>query len=91
MKISTADEFREKAMDLLRSKTPVLVTRRGRVAGIFFPHPETTLPIELKRELFSILSNDVARHLKERNLSEEEVLEDFAAKRKERRGSRRRR
>ena len=40
MKISTVREFRDKTTGLLRSKTPILVTRRGRLAGIFFPRPE---------------------------------------------------
>ena len=53
MRISTVREFRDNATVLLRSKDPILVTRRGKLAGIFFPRPETTLPIELKRELFS--------------------------------------
>ena len=30
-------EFRDKATGLLRSRTPILVTRRGRLAGILFP------------------------------------------------------
>jgi len=44
MKISTVREFRENAAGMLRAKDPILVTRRGRLAGIFFPSPEATLP-----------------------------------------------
>jgi hypothetical protein len=91
MRISTVREFRDKATGLLRSKTPVLVTRRGRLAGIFFPRPESTLPIELKRELYDELSTDIARQLKRRHVTEDEVLEDFQASRKKRRAARRRR
>ena len=90
MRISTTREFRD-TTDLLRSNTPILVTRRGRVAGIFFPRPELTLPIELKRELYGMLSNDVARQLKRRRVSEDDVLKDFEASRKKRRAARRRR
>lgn len=61
MKISTVREFRDNASGLLRSKDPVLVTRRGRLAGVFFPWPEGTMPIELKREVFSVLSGEVRR------------------------------
>ena len=60
MRISTVREFRDRATGLLRSKTPILVTRRGRLAGIFFPRPEMTLPLELKRELYAMLSSDIA-------------------------------
>ena len=91
MRIRTVREFREKATGLLRSRTPILVTRRGRLAGIFFPRPELTLPIELKRELYDMLSSDVARQLKRRRVSEDEVLKEFETLRKKRRAVRRRR
>jgi hypothetical protein len=91
MKISTVREFRDKATGFLRSKDPILVTRRGRLAGIFFPWPEGTLPIELKREVFSVLSDQVRRQVKERNLSEDGIVADFESWRKSRRETRRRR
>lgn len=91
MRISSVREFRDKATGLLRSKTPILVTRHGRLAGIFFPRPEMTLPIELKRELYGMLSSDVARQLKRRGISEDEVLNDFEASRRKPRAARRRR
>jgi hypothetical protein len=91
MKISTVREFRDNATGLLRSKAPILVTRRGKLAGVFFPWPEATLPIEFKKELFSVLSSEVSRQLKKRGLREEVVLEDFESWRKERRETRGRR
>jgi hypothetical protein len=90
MKISTVREFRDNASGMLRAKDPILVTRRGRLAGIFFPRPETTLPVELKREMFGILSGEVARQIRRRGLNEEEILANFAAWRKAKRGSARR-
>ena len=91
MRISTVREFRDKATALLRSKDPILVTRRGRLAGVFFPWPEATLPIELKHELFAMLSTEIARQIKKRGLSEEEVMADFESWKKGRRETRRRR
>jgi hypothetical protein len=91
MRISSVREFRDKATRLLRSRDPILVTRRGRLAGVFFPQPEASLPIEFKRELFATLSAEVARHIKRRGLTEEEVLADFSSWRKGRRAARRRR
>ena len=91
MKISSARDFRNRATGLLRSKDPVLVTRRGRLAGVFFPTPEATLPIELKRELFPLLSAEIRRQLRRRHLSEREVDADFGSWRKTRRAARRRR
>lgn len=91
MRISTVREFRDNATGLLRSKDPILVTRRGRLAGVFFPRPEATLPVELKRELFAVLSADVARQIKKRGLKEEEILSEFGSWRRNRRETRRRR
>ena len=91
MRISSVREFRDNATGFLRSKDPILVTRRGRLAGVFFPCPESTLPIELKREIFSIFSDAMRRQVKKRGLSEDEIVEDFKSWRKNRRETRRRR
>jgi len=91
MRISTVSEFRDQATGLLRSKDPILVTRRGRVTGVFFPCPGQSIPLELKREMFAMLSGAVARQIKKRGLSEEDVLADFESWRKDRRENRRRR
>src|SRR5208282_2315087 len=83
MRISTVREFRDQATGLLRSKDPILVTRRGRVAGIFFPCPGQSIPLELKREMFAMLSGAVARQVRKRGLTEKEILADFERWRKE--------
>ena len=90
MKISTVREFRDHATGYLRSKDPILVTRRGRLAGVFFPRPEASLPIEFKRELFAALSSEIARQLQKRRLKEEDIVADFQSWRKRKRETRRR-
>jgi hypothetical protein len=89
--MSTVREFRDHATTLLRSRSPVLITRRGRLAGIFFPRPETSMPVELKKEFFPALAGEVARLLRKGRIGEDEVLEDFESWRKARRAARRRR
>ncbi|PYV55998.1 MAG: hypothetical protein DMG97_18340 [Acidobacteria bacterium] len=91
MKISSVREFRDNATGLLRSKDPILVTRRGRLAGVFFPRPEASLPLELKRELFAVLSSEIARQLRRKGLKEEDILNDFRSWRANKREARRRR
>lgn len=88
MRITTVREFRDNATGLLRSKAPILVTRRGRLAGVFFPWPEESLPVEFKKELFSVLSAELGRELKRRKISEKEVQADFESWRKARRAPR---
>jgi hypothetical protein len=61
------------------------------MAGIFFPSPEGSLPIDMKAELFRQLSTEVGRQLKRSGSSEQEILGDFETWRKSRRGTRRRR
>lgn len=91
MRISSVREFRDRATTLLRSDDPILVTRRGRVAGVFLPWREATLPVDLRRELFLMLTADIARELRKKRVSEDEVLRDFEQWRKGRRENRRRR
>ncbi len=78
MKISTIREFRDRATTLLRSEDPVLITRRGRVAGVFLPWRQAELPVDLRRELFAMLTSDIARQLKKKGVLEADVLRDFA-------------
>ena len=88
MRITTVRHFRDKATEMFRSKDPILVLRRGEIAGIYFPYPVDTLPVELKRELFVTLSASIAKRLKRVALSEEELLEDFESFRQKQRQSR---
>jgi hypothetical protein len=91
MRITTIREFRDRATTLIRSEDPILLTRRGRVAGVFLPWREATLPLDLKRELFSMLTSEIARHLKKKRVTEKDVLQDFARWKKARRETGRRR
>jgi len=91
MKITTVREFRDKATEMFRSKDPILVLRRGEVAGIYFPYPSQTLPVELKRELFAALTESIGKRLERVGMSEEEILEDFEKFRQKHRETRRRR
>ncbi len=91
MKISTVREFRDKASGLLRSKDPILVTRRGRLAGVFFPWQKEGLPLELKQDLFAMLTGEIARQIRRRGVSEKQVLADFERWRKARHAARGRR
>jgi len=89
MRISTVREFRDHATGMLKSTEPVLITRRGRLAG-FFPSPEGILPMDMKRELFDRLSSAIASQNGKRGGTEKEILCDFESWQKKRRESRRR-
>jgi hypothetical protein len=91
MKISTVREFRDNATGLLKSKEPILITRRGRMAGVFFPSVEGELTVDLKRELFERLTAEIARQIKKSKATEDEIMSDFKSWQKARRETRRRR
>ena len=92
MKISTAREFRDHKTDLTQLGEPLLVTNRGRLAGVYFSWTDaSTLPADLKKALFLALTGDLAKQSEKAGIDEAEVQADFAAWRKKRRAASRRR
>lgn len=77
MRTRTLREFCNATAKLIRSGKPILITHRGRIAGIFWPTPEATVPAALKRELFGLLSSEIARQIKKRGLKDDEIVADF--------------
>ena len=85
MKIVGVREFRDRATQMFRSQEPILVLRRGEIAGLYFPYPQKTLPVEFKRQLFEEITRSIAKRIASAGVSEEEILEGFEAHRKARR------
>jgi hypothetical protein len=77
MKVRSNREFQNDLGGLLRSKYPVVVTRRGKLAGVFFPCLDESLPRGVKRELFAIISSDIAGRLRKSGVREQDILRDF--------------
>jgi len=85
-------EFRGRALEFLRRKDLVFVTRHGKLASILVPLEEPqTLPVDLRRELLERIGEAVSIHLEKSGVSEEQVRREFKAWREGRRASRRRR
>ena len=78
MKIVTVRDFRDRASEMFRSDDVILVTRDGAPAGFFLPWDTPELPVEVRREVFLRLSEQIGAELT-RSASEQEVLDDFAA------------
>lgn len=83
MKIVTVRDFRDRASEMFRSDDVILVTRDGAPAGFFLPWDTPELPVEVRREVFLRLSEQIGAELT-RSASEQEVLDDFAASRRRR-------
>jgi hypothetical protein len=85
MRTATVREFRDQATKLLKETEPILVTRRGRIVGFYLPATGTSLPLEIKKDLFSVLTRTIRRMMKERGVTEETILADFEETRTARR------
>lgn len=86
MKIATVREFRDKATSYFKEEEPVLVTRHGKVTGLYLPieHPES-FPIELRKDLLVRFGESISRSLIQKGISEEKLLADFNTYKKARR------
>ncbi len=86
MKTATLDELRTDA-EFRKAAESILVTERGEPIGLFFPldAPEK-LPMEVKRQLFDELAEELTTERERRGISEDEIIRDFAEFRQRRRG-----
>lgn len=84
MKVVSVRDFRDRASEMFRSDDVILVTRDGAPAGFFLPWDTPELPLEVRREVFVRLSEEIGAKLQAAGVSEQEVLDDFAAERRRR-------
>jgi hypothetical protein len=84
MKVVTVRDFRDRATEMFRSDDVILITRDGAPAGFYLPWDTPELPVEVRREVFLRLSEQIGTQLTEQDASEQEVLDDFAASRRRR-------
>jgi len=78
MKVATVREFRDRATRYFKEEEPILVTRHGKVTGLYLPieHPES-FPLELRKDLLIRIGDSISRSLAEKGISEEKLLADF--------------
>ena len=86
MKIAGIRELRANSAELFGSGEPVLVTRHGKVSGVYVPLDEPDrLPDDLRRELAIVLGRHLTKVLEREGVTERDIAEDFHAYRKRRR------
>ena len=91
MKLNTVREFRNRATEILSSKGPVLITRHGKVAGVFVPASDGELPLNLRREIFDSATGQLQKQRTELGVTEEQIGADIDELHKKRRAARSRR
>lgn len=82
MKLLSVKEFRDSATKALKSKEPLIIMRRGEVAGIYFPVPLGSVPFELKKDIFISLTASIKKRLEAQGIKEKDILDDFEKHRK---------
>jgi hypothetical protein len=86
MRVVRISEIRSKMAELLGGNEAVLVTRRGKISGLYLPLRDTDrIPRELRRELGEVLSAHLSRQLAAGGQTEEEIQQDFDSFRRGRR------
>lgn len=86
MKVTGIRELRAKTAVLFGGREPLLVTRHGKVSGVYVPLDDADrLPDDLRRNLTAVLGKYLARALAREGVTERDIKEDFDAYRRRRR------
>jgi len=86
MRVAGIREIRSNTAELLGGDEPLLVTRHGKISGLYLPLEDANrIPQDLRRELGRVLSAHLARQLAAAGRTEEEIQQDFDAFRRRRR------
>lgn len=86
MRVNGLRELRENLSAVLDGGEPVLVTRHGKLSGLYLPLDDPNhIPTDLRRELAGVLGRYLAGLLDAQGATEEEIQEDFDAHRRRRR------
>jgi hypothetical protein len=86
MKVAGIREIRAQAAALLGGTEPVIVTRHGKISGLYLPLEEPDrIPEDLRRDLILALGSHLSALLERQGSTEEEIQEDFRAYRRNRR------
>lgn len=87
VKMTALHDFQARPALVFDSADPVLVTKRGKVSGVYVPLDKLhRLPGDIKRNLARVVGKHIAKSLRRKGVTSQQVAEDFRAYRKRRRG-----
>jgi hypothetical protein len=87
MRVAGVREIRTNIAALFGGHEPVLVTKHGKLSGLYLPLEDPDrVPDDLRREMAGLLGRHLDALLKLNGVTEEVVQEDFDAHRRRRRG-----
>lgn len=79
-------DFKTNATKLLRQEKPIIVFRSGKPAGVFIPWKDLSIDDEIRQAALEALTARIGQEREAKGITEEEVLDHFAAYRKDHRG-----
>ncbi|MCL5985973.1 MAG: type II toxin-antitoxin system Phd/YefM family antitoxin [Actinobacteria bacterium] len=86
MKVTSIRDFRDKATAYFKEDEPILITRHGKVAGLYIPLEDAdSIPLEVRKELLYKFGEYISRNLEKSEAKEEDIIADFTRFRKARR------
>jgi hypothetical protein len=86
MKVAAMQKSVTEIPALFESGEPILVTRQGKISGLYVPLEDPDqVPADLRRDLLTAVGKYVAEVQEDKGVSEEEILEDFSVFRRRRR------
>jgi len=86
MKVGSMRKLEAGSAALIEGDEPVLVTREGKISGLYVPLEDPSqLPDDLRHDLMVAVGRYIADVLETEGVSEEELLKDFDDFRRRRR------
>ncbi len=86
MKVAGVREFRTRSASLMGRGEPVVVTRHGKVSGVYLPlRDPDRIPDDLRRELIEVIGEHLSRTLDRKGITEARLQKDFDDHRRRRR------
>lgn len=86
MRVAGIRELRANAAALLEGDEPLVVTKHGKVSGLYVPLDEPDkLPLDLRKDLVAVIGRHLDALLKKKGITEKKVTEDFREFRRNRR------
>jgi len=86
MRVAGIRELRSEMAALLGGEEPILVTKHGKVSGLYLPldNPDE-IPEDIRREVVGVLGRHLDRLLEASGVDEAEIQADFDAQKRRRR------
>ena len=86
MRIAGIRELRSQSAALLGGSEPILVTKHGKISGVYLPlEDRDKLPDDIRRELLGVLGRHLDKLLVKRGVTESKIRKDFDGHRRGRR------